>query len=234
MNLKMDEKRKHQIIGFTVIIALAAIFLPAYLKQSAHGIDKKVTMAINLPNKPAKPKITEPDQKNVFKPIQVAQVDLTKEVQPAVKHEKTDITASSISSHRATQLAEQIKPSTPATNISKQKSKALKTAKSSIDHQNKSSSSVKPNVQRKTVQSKKTHYAVQLASFTVEKNASALVAKLRKQGFKANYDQFNNKKGSYYRVIVGESQKKQEAQNLKKQLAKSVKLDGFVIKTGVS
>lgn len=233
MNLKMDEKRKHQVIGFTVIIALAAIFLPAYLKQSAHGIDKKITMAINLPEKPTKPRIEEPGKKDVFKPVQVAHVDLTKEIEPAVKHKKTEITASSISSHRTTQLAAKIKPLNTINQVTSNKTKALITAKSSAKHQNNSSTSAKPILQQVN-RTEKTQYAVQLASFTVEKNASALVTKLRKKGFKANYDKFNNKKGSYYRVIVGELQQKQEAQQLKKQLTKSVKLDGFVIKTGVS
>ena len=86
----------------------------------------------------------------------------------------------------------------------------------------------------KNIQNLKQGYGVQLASFTQQRNAEYLVARLRKQGFVASYNKFSGKQGQFYQVVVGLVNQKNDAIDLQKKLATNMQLNGFIIKTGVS
>lgn len=79
----------------------------------------------------------------------------------------------------------------------------------------------------------KTGYGVQLASLSSESNAENLVAALRKHGFVARYGKFKGKQGEFYQVIAGLVPQKNDAINLQKKIAASMKINGFVIQTGM-
>ena len=74
-------------------------------------------------------------------------------------------------------------------------------------------------------------YVVQLASFIQQKNAELLVARLRSQGYQADYKKY----GDLYKVVVGgQLTQRNDAQMLQKKLAKNMQLSGFIIKNQVS
>lgn len=73
-------------------------------------------------------------------------------------------------------------------------------------------------------------YAVQLASFTVQKNAESLVERLRDQGYKARYRKISSEDGTLYKVTVGQLDDKADASALKKKLSETTNMNGFVVK----
>jgi DedD protein len=256
MNLQMDEKRKHQLIGLIVIIAITILFVPAALKKSKEGLDNKLNVAIKLPQKPAQPIVSEPTDTQMFETIQVAHVDLTESVSSVEPIVLSQVKAESISnppqqveSKPKTILAQNMaaKPRVNRHHTNKAGHKTTYKAQPSARRKatsnnlnrtvskpiEKKASPISKSKSKETI-ANKTTYAVQIASFAVENNAKSLVSKLRKKGYKARYNKTNNNNGSYYKVIVGSLDKQDDAQQLKKTLADSVKLKGFVVKTGVS
>ncbi len=74
-------------------------------------------------------------------------------------------------------------------------------------------------------------YAVQLAVFSVQKNAEKLVAKLRNQGYKARYQTLTSNTGMpTYRVTVGHLEDRKDAHALKDKLSETTNIKGFIIK----
>ena len=81
----------------------------------------------------------------------------------------------------------------------------------------------------------KNTYGVQLATFAVQNNALALITKLKSKGYPASLDKVAGKNGIvYYKVVVGNATERQQAQVLLKQLAQTVRMNGFVVSKGVS
>ena len=90
---------------------------------------------------------------------------------------------------------------------------------------------VKPDL--KLIAAKKTVYAVQLASFSQQKNAQQLVERLRAQGFVASYAKRSNQQGPFYQVLVGQLNQRDDALHLQKKLVSRLRLNGFVVKTAL-
>lgn len=82
--------------------------------------------------------------------------------------------------------------------------------------------------------SKQTIYAVQLASFSKRNNAQSLINQLRSKGYKANLTQSASQQGPVYKVHVGHSSSKNDVTKLKTQLATSMRINGFIVNTGIS
>lgn len=76
MKLEMDEKLKHRLIGLAVIISLGAIFAPAVMKKSSQNLDHNMSVNVKLPQKPIAPDVVLSDEKEVFKTIKVAKVEI--------------------------------------------------------------------------------------------------------------------------------------------------------------
>jgi DedD protein len=76
-------------------------------------------------------------------------------------------------------------------------------------------------------------FTVQLASFTKEANAQALVNKLRLQGFSASKQRVKTPQGVVYQVIVGHVKQRDKAIDLQKKLVNNTRLNGLIIKTKV-
>ncbi len=76
MKLEMDEKLKHRLIGLAVIISLGAIFAPAVMKKSSQNLDHNMSVNVKLPQKPIAPDVVLTDEKEMFKTIKVAKVEI--------------------------------------------------------------------------------------------------------------------------------------------------------------
>ena len=230
MKFLLDQRLKHRVIGGVVIASLAAVFLPAMMKQSNYRFDQSTSVAIRLPPKPVAPKVAVKDEKQLFSTVNTPKVSIPKVTETAQL--PTMIHAESISSAAKIDpvLAKHDLVSSPA---------VTKVAAAPVPAAPKPKAIVAKKIGKKaeTVAVKsvqKGAYVVQLASFTQQNNAKLLVNKLRSKGYNANYLTSASKSGSIYKVVVGGLKHREEALNLQKKLASSLQLNGFVIKTGVS
>ena len=78
MKLVIDEKLKHRLIGLAVIISLGAIFAPAIMKKSSQNFESNYSVHVKLPSKPIAPDVALSDEKELFKTIKIAKVELPK------------------------------------------------------------------------------------------------------------------------------------------------------------
>ncbi|MGC1182267.1 SPOR domain-containing protein [Legionella sp.] len=192
MKLVMNEKLKHRLVGFLVILSLGVIFLPAMMKKSSHHLESNFSVKVQLPPKPIPPQVAIIDEERMFKNIKVARADIPQASE--IKVQSNSIKENTVAFVSKPMVA----------NVA-------------------SKSTVKREI-----------YAVQLASFSQLENARALINKLQKKGYKANYTCVNNRKGAVYKVYVGHSPIKDNVVKLKNQLASVMQLNGFVVNTGVS
>ncbi len=211
MKFVMDERIKHRMVGAVVILSIALVFLPAMLKQQGRNFEESVSVSLKLPEKPLPPKVEIPKQTAMLNSVKVAHVDVPK---------VTDAPGPSTIA-RAEPLSKQqnsvlVKVDLP-----------LKSVVAAVTRP------VKPVVKVASVPAQG-KYSIQLASFTQQRNAEFLVARLRKQGYVAKYNKFIGKKGEFYQVVAGMVNKRNDAVNLQKKLAENMQLNGFIVKTGVS
>ncbi len=220
MKFTIDDRVKHRIIGVFVLVAVAVIFLPAVMKKSNYRFDEHISLSVRIPKNPALPQVAMVGDKEMFKSVKVAHVDI-----PAVNTEPrlvATVKAEPIS------VLPQIKPEPTLAMVEKIAKSAPKklTPKLIVATKN----TAPPAAIAKQV----TGYAVQLASFAQQSNAQSLVTQLRKKGYSATYQKISSKQGDLYKVIVGQLKEKTEASKLQKTLAVNMQLNGFVVKTGVS
>lgn len=250
MKLVIDEKLKHRLVGLAVIISLGTIFVPAIMKQSTQGIEKNPSVHLTFPTKPLIPKVVLKDEKEMYKTIQVAKVNLpplstspsTESLLPdVVKAEPIQSNALlPHSTQKKVALLEtseafevkaesRIEPITLALHSRPNHSKTVEATKEPI----KMTKAVKVSkVQQNTPTPaiSKNGYTVQLGSFVQLSNAKALVNRLHAKGYKANYIKVSsNKYDHVYKVYVGNSPDRLEAMKLKTQLVSAVQLDGVVV-----
>jgi DedD protein len=241
MKLIMDEKLKHRIVGISVILSLGAIFLPAMMKKSSQRMESNLSVKVQLPPKPTAPKVAVTDEEHLFKTIKVAKAQILHSPQ-----EHSNVTQKDSGVPKANQATLE---ETKSKLTEKPRELALlneavqDAAKNSINTELAKASSQTAIAIAKTnvvlpLASKpelnKSIYAVQLASFTQLTNAQALVKKLEEKGYKAGYTRVVGKKAAIYKVFTGYSSDKEEVIKLKTQLAGTMQLNGFVVKTGVS
>ena len=213
MKRVIDERLKHRIVGVVILLAIAAIFLPALMKQSNYNLDKRVSISVRLPEKPLAPKVQAPSTASMFQSTKVAHVAIAK-VEAPQKVARVD-------------RVQALPISTAAVAASSQAASAAKDSAARIAMM---PAAVSKTASSATIAAKKAMYAVQLASFSQQKNARLLVEQLQKKGFKASY----LKQGKVYNVLVGQVNHKDQAKSLQKQIADSMQLKGFIVKTGVS
>ena len=222
MILTMDERIKHRLVGVLVIIAMAAIFVPAMVKTSQHHFEDNLKLSVKLPAKPPLPKVVILDKKNLLKSVKVAQVTLPKTVIPA----RTIALAKAQPIMPVMPVS--IVPSAPKltnhTVVAKKKSDIMR------NNVSKGVPVTKTNIVIEGV--KKPLYAVQLASFSQQSNAQNLVDLLRSKGYVASYNKASGREGAlFYTVLVGQLGQRDQALHLQQQLVSSLKLNGFIVKT---
>jgi DedD protein len=212
MKFALDERLKHRLTGLVVILSIGVIFLPAMLKKSNQHLEEKVSFSVRLPEKPAAPEVLVTKEKEVFQAVKVAKVDI-----PPLIQKK------SIQLVRAEPIS--LKSAMPAV-IALNKTLAKVEMDAIVRPAVKTASAPRKIAVAAVTGLKKEVYAVQLASFSEQSNAESLVTRLRNKGYKATY----NKAGAYYKVMVGQSERRQEAVNLQKKLSTNMSLNGFIIK----
>jgi DedD protein len=257
MKLVMDEKLKNRLVGLAVIISLGAIFAPAIIKKSNQPESFRVN--VKLPPKPLAPDVVMSDEKEVFKTIKVAKVKIEQATENKQSSElvKAEPIKSDLVNVHKTQTAQTVQDDAKTKAIQLALNDSAKTAaKQSVNVSTKEMKKQKviASLNRKAINkplvvktaqrvakkvnslslNKKNVYAVQLASFAQLSNAQALVSRLQKKGYKANYVKAPSRQGSFYKVFVGYSPSKNEVIKLKTQLASAMQLNGFVVNTGVS
>jgi DedD protein len=212
MKLIMDERIKYRLTGLVVILAMAALFIPAIVKNSNHHFAENVKLAVRLPAKPRPPNVQIPSKKVLFQTVKKNTAALPKVTpQPSMAIAKATL----ISTPSQIPAVPQLLASTLAKSSAK--------------------SSLVPVPQFKAsspVLAKKEVYAVQLASFVQQNNAASLVTHLRSKGYIASYNKYSGKRGDFYKVMVGQVNQKEEALHLQQELATSMKLNGFIVKQG--
>lgn len=209
MKFTMDERIKHRLTGLVVILSIAVVFLPAMMKKSNQHFENSLNASLKIPPKPALPKVVIPKQTAMIKSVKVAHVDVPQ-----------------VAERPLVSVIAKAEPLNPAVLPAIEAEKPLKSVIATAIVPKKSVP--------KTVAMQKKGYGLQLASFSKESNAEYLVARLRKQGYEANYTLFNGKNGQYYQVVANPGSKKEEAIQLQKKIAANMQLNGFIIQTGVS
>lgn len=242
MKLVMDEKLKHRLVGISVILSLAVIFLPAMMRKSSQRLENNFSVNVQLPPKPVSPEVAVTNKEQMFKTINAAKID----AYPLVQKESAEKQQHSLVSEpvekpmelglnttKPTPLHKEIKlvvnppisePVKPA-QVKLIAPKARPTVQ--VSKQVVTPAKNKPVV-------KQAIYAVQLASFSQLTNAQVLIKKLESKGYKASYVRADNKQGAIYKVYVGHSPSKEKVLKLKTQLASAMQLNGLVVNTGVS
>lgn len=258
MKFIMDERVKHRLVGIAVILSVVAIFMPAIMKKSSQRFDDNVSMSVKLPPKPALPKVSMPDEKEMFKTVKVAHVDIPP-IDEEARPESTLAKAEPLSQmNKGPAIIAEEEPAKNAPAIADAKPEMVKAAKAQTPQpariaQTKKSVMAKPTSKPAALQVavKKTApmvnkglttanaatrygYAVQLATFSQQRNAMALIARLKSKGYQARFNKVVDNKGTVYKVVVGNLKERQQAQKLQQQLASAIQLNGFIVTTKVS
>ncbi|MCL9684630.1 SPOR domain-containing protein [Legionella maioricensis] len=254
MKLVMDEKLKHRLVGLAVILSLGAIFAPAVMKKSSQHVDGNFSVNVKLPPKPLAPDVVLTDEKEVFKTIKVAKVEIPsvsekRQLTELVKAEpvksdlinanpKPDVKVAANSNAAPVHLAVNEAANNTAKKIIKVANPQPAKPPVAVALKQKAVTKVVPVTKVAQANNKpsirKDIYAVQLASFSQLANAQTLVNKLHSKGYKANFIRTKGKQGPVYKVYVGHSPRKTDVMKLKTQLASAMQLNGFVVNTGVS
>lgn len=223
MKLLMDERVKHRLVGLAVIISIGAIVAPALMKKSSQGFDRNISVAVQLPPKPALPKIEVPNKTALFEKVKVAQVTIPK-LNPNLKPETTLAKASILKPYVEPAMRTEIAqiPTLFAQKVAIAKKVMPVVAAPKI--------MAKKGIQQ-VAKAPKTTYSVQLAYFAKQNNAVSLVNRLKTKGYKASYTKVVNKKEVFYKVLVGSLNEKNQAILLKQKLASALKMNGMVVPT---
>lgn len=217
MKLIMDERLKHRLVGLAVILSLGVIFVPALIKKSNQHFHGSLNVSVELPPKPALPKVILLNEQAMFKAAEAEEVKL-----PAIP-----IPQVAVQSLAKAKPLSQNKVFLPAIPLL---AKANLTSQSNLINASKRNASVNVG-ETKFIQN---GYAIQLGTFSKFVNADALVKKLRQKGYRADYHKVIANKQLYYKVVVGQMRKKIQAQVLQKQLARVTQIKGVIVTTGIS
>ncbi|KTD04190.1 Sporulation domain-containing protein [Legionella geestiana] len=241
MKLALDEKTKLRLIGVAVIVSIVAIFLPAMMKASAsgHRFEDTMSVSVSLPEKPALPKVSEASESQVFETVKVAKVDVQAPKDAPAAYElaaaepiSSDVYAES-DARPSIQAAAAASAIAPAPKLAPSKPKAV--ARVSLPKKPQIQAAKPVTATGKTITSaRKPVYGVQLALFSKQELATRLVTQLRAKGYTARINTLKTAAGPRYKVIVGAVNERQAAQKLQVQLAGAVRINGFIVNTGVA
>jgi len=213
MNLSIDERTKHRLTGMLVLLAIAIIFLPAMLKKSNQHLAENIHLSVQIPPKPNAPEVAMASEKVVFETVKVQKLPLPKAIKPT---EASQIASLDSEALKPKKVVAKAKPA-PAPRPVAKKPVAITQKPKTI-----------------AVKSAEQQFAVQIASFSVLKNAESLVSKLQNQGFKARYHVISSADGAIYKVTVGQVDDRADANRLKERLSNQANIKGFIVKHEVS
>ncbi|MBA2652620.1 MAG: SPOR domain-containing protein [Tatlockia sp.] len=262
MKLVMDERVKHRLIGLAVIISIGAIFAPAIMKKSSQRIDGSTSITIQLPQKPAQPEIDMVEKREMFDATKVAHVEqsnLRENELPLPGLAKADSYGDEDFKSKQVKLVGQALALTdddslaPADNMKRagvdgdgskvalankvaggiRFSPATPVKPKIVAKNNKITNQIAKPMPQKLIKTAVTKsYSIQLATFTQQRNADLLVAKLKAKGYKGTVSKFKSTEGMLYKVLVGQVNKREKAQLLQNQIASALQIKGFIVSTG--
>ncbi len=207
----MDERVKHRLIGAGVLVFVALLVVIMIVNHSHQKNRDRQYVVTRLPRPHLEHHSTQPVL--VVKAVELALIKTP--VAPSVPEKKV-LSPTVVAPHPPV-----YKPKT-----------SIVAAKKEIKKKHKPVAAVfTPTKISLTAQKKR--YSVQLATLSTQKNASSLVKKLKTAGYNAYVRKTKMDKKPVYKVIVGRNLLINEAKRLQKTLAKSTKINGFILSTKV-
>jgi len=198
---------KVRLVGATVLVSLAVIFIPMVLDGR-----ESTTSAITESNIPPKP-----EGGYISKVIPLTPAV---KIKPVV--ESKPVIKKGLAAQVSPKTKQTEKPETkPAQKTAVKQPKPVKIA------------AVKPtpkSVEVKKIREGLSAWAVQVGSFGSKKNAFALRDKLRKKGFSAFVDTVSVNDTASFRVRIGPELKRESAETIRKKLAGVYKGRTFIVK----
>jgi DedD protein len=237
----MEKRLQQRLIGAAVIIALAVIFLPMLLNGG--GGNKRVSMKMQIPPEPSYSfnGAAQPPAASGTAPVQPISVapassaDAQQSAQSIPPQSASGSTASSqpaapAPAPQSSPKAVEPKVTAPAQPVQQKPAPAKappakptptqSAPQQPTPAQNEASTGGKPVTPA---------WVVQVASLSKESGARDLRDRLRKQGFSAYVDRFDDKGKVYYRVRVGPKLSRAGAEAQQAKILKATKLKGIVV-----
>lgn len=196
----MEQRLKQRLIGAVVLVALAVIFVPMLLQGP---VERHPTdIPIEIPPKPAVN--TTPPTPAAEQPVApVASAPFTPS-QPADAAADPSSTPEPQPEQTEPTVAEAPAPTAPVS------------AQEPLDTASRTPSDLAA-------------WAVQVGSFGTESNARGLRDSLRKKGYTAYVESIKANGNTFYRVRVGPTAQREEAERLQAALAKKESMKGLVV-----
>ena len=246
----MASMLKQRLIGAAVLIALGVIFIPMLLTGDGKFLSED--MESNVPPKPMYelevPKVLPLDKRElqssdpVIEPATQTDTQADKKQTDENQGEKMANAGSDVTANKE---PEAVAPATKAPAVSAEpktsesKPAEPKSSEPSTANQNEPEKTAsapaaeKPVVTEAAKESTKkpivSGWAVQLGSFSVQKNAVKLRDSLRKKGYASFVEESTQNGKTSYRVRVGPELTRELADDMKKKLKAETKIDGFVV-----
>lgn len=201
----MNQQLKQRLVGSSVLVVLAVIFLPILLKRPEPIQPKPEVRNIEIQQPQSK-------QENVEIPEEVIQ---RYEALNGVDHNQSSISRS-----------EEVDES--PSNVTKEpSSSSINQKKESPTNINKPSNK---NEENKTINDVvKTGWAIQLGSFSKKENAERLVNRLNDRQFSAYLEALESGDQAIYRVRVGPMSSKDKAQQVREKVEQQENLKAFIV-----
>ena len=248
----MASMLKQRLIGAAVLIALGVIFIPMLLTGDGKFLSED--MESNVPPKPMyeleAPKVIPLDKRTIqsSEPVIEPAVQADKmasaakqedpgqgaDKAPDKEPEKTETVKPESASEPAVKessASSESKTANAPASATAEKPKAVETPATVKSPEPTPTS--KPVEKPASVEASKkpvvSGWAVQLGSFSVQKNALKLRDSLRKKGHASFVEEYARNGKTSYRVRVGPELTRELANDLKKKLKAETKIDGFVV-----
>lgn len=233
----IDERTKHRLTGLIVLLAIAIIFLPAMLKKSNQRLTENIHVSVQLPPKPALPKVAMNEEKAVFKSVKMNKKPVAEPESQAGSLSDAQVPPVHLKIPKESpKLSSQSLP--PKKNVSLSSSQGLVPSQAIASSPRANLAVDKPSSPKLSPpnfpSALSEAYTVQLASFSVQKNAQKLVRQLQQQGYKARYQAVATKNGpAVFKVTVGQLEDPADAKRLQRKLSETTKLQGFIVKQAI-
>jgi DedD protein len=237
---------KHRLIGAVVLISLAVIFVPMLLDVNDES--GQVIRGTNIPpepeyefsplNVPNKPAVATADEKTEQSDVTFVDEHTPEMNEPAKKSADGQPEATEPEKTDDEQTADHGEDTSETTGQAETAKTSAETAKTPPEKEIKIDSvkpapQVPPPATGRAVQKEPNKaipaWAVQVGSFTQRANALKLRDKIRSGGYASYVEVVKTDKGLIYRVRVGPELNKSAAETLQQQLAKDMKVRGFVV-----
>ncbi|ASK33995.1 SPOR domain-containing protein [Alloalcanivorax mobilis] len=203
----MDVKSRQRLIGFLLLLLLAAILVPLVLRSPD---EVRVALDMSIPEPPA---LEEPEVAPVISDDERQQTDQQISEQRQSVADAGDLAAADQGADRARQPSADATPEPQAEPAPQARPEPAAEAEPTADPDNPSPA-----------------FTVQVASFSDRANADALTARLKEAGYNAYARAVQQDGNTWQRVFVGPEIKRDRAEALRQRLAddKRFALQGLV------